>query len=124
MNRQRKYLESKKDLEKEIIELLIKNQVIKKQLSSIRNMLNDILGTDEKVEFYGSADLVQMCREIEQELVSNKKVMVIKKDGKYSVSVVDKIQKCLNCQEVLELEWKSSFCSNCLKETKPAIEKM
>lgn len=104
MNRQRKYLESKKDLEKEIIELLIKNQVIKKQLSSIRNMLNDILGTDEKVEFYGSADLVQMCREIEQELVSNKKVMVIKKDGKYSVSVVDKIQKCLNCQEVLELE--------------------
>ena len=42
----KKYQESKKSLLKENTELWIENEVIKRQLISIRNMINNILGDD------------------------------------------------------------------------------
>ncbi|WNE41215.1 MAG: hypothetical protein mread185_000672 [Mycoplasmataceae bacterium] len=43
----KRYSESKKNLRQQITDLTIENQVIKKQLIAIRNMLNDIIGKTE-----------------------------------------------------------------------------
>ncbi|WNE40490.1 MAG: hypothetical protein GBAus27B_000557 [Mycoplasmataceae bacterium] len=43
----KRYSESKKNLRQQITDLTIENQVIKKQLVAIRNILNDIIGKTE-----------------------------------------------------------------------------
>ena len=50
MNKQKKYLESKKNLTQENIKLKIDYEVMRRQLISIRNTLNEILGDTSIIE--------------------------------------------------------------------------
>ena len=91
-----KYQTSKKSLIQEVMELKIENQVIKKQLVAIRDMLNNILKDTDN----------------EEELI----IKYIKKH----YAGLENLKKCANCRKVGN--WEKSFCPNCLTKSESAKE--
>lgn len=89
----KRYQESKKKIKQENIELRIENEVIKRQLIAIRNMINEILSNDPTSE---KEQIARFIRNYHPELAKLEK-------------------KCLNCQK-LGFYGEKSFCENCLKK--------
>src|SRR5256885_1694818 len=88
----KRYQVSKKKLTEENIELRIENEVIKRQLFSIRNMINEILSNDP------TSEKEQITRFI----------------NNYHEKLVKLEKKCVNCQKLGLYE--GSFCEDCLEK--------
>jgi hypothetical protein len=88
----KRYQISKKKIQQENIELRIENEVIKRQLFSIRNMMNEILSDDP------TSEKEQITRFI----------------NNYHAKLTKLEKKCVNCQKLGFYE--SSFCENCLEK--------
>ena len=80
-NRNKKYTDSKRNLSQENINLTIENQVIKRQLVAIRDMLNNILGVSKDITFGNIWENVKDEAVEEQ----RKKVMVCENCGRILV---------------------------------------
>jgi hypothetical protein len=105
-----------KENKEENIKLKIENQVIKKQLVYVRDLIDNILADYAELELLKrNADIKEVVKcwnEMEKDLNKGKKVSVVKKDGKYLLEKTE-IKKCVNCREELSADHESSFCSKC-----------
>ena len=88
----KRYQESKKKIQQENIELRIENEVIKRQLLAIRNMISEILSNEP------TSEKEQIARFIKN----------------YHEGLAKLEKKCLNCQKLGF--YKDSFCEDCLKK--------
>jgi|SRR6266508_4324036 len=95
-NRNKKYTERKKAMSQELMDVKIENQVIKKQLVAVRDMLNNIL-----------------------EDTKNEEELIIKYIKKHYAGL-ENLKKCVNCQKVGN--WERSFCSKCSVKDKSVKE--
>jgi hypothetical protein len=96
-DRNKKYTESKRDLAQELMNEKIKNQVMRKQLVFVRDMLDNILDD-----------------------IESREELIIKYVQKHYTGL-ENLKRCINCQGIGN--WSESFCSKCFGKDEIASKK-
>lgn len=111
INKNKKYTDSKKNLSEENIDLKIENEVLKKQLLSIRDMINRMIGSDEKSETELIAEHMRNYYKNVDKVLENAKTINPFPDKKKKKEIFKEPHKCVNCQDLGM--WDNSFCPKC-----------
>ena len=111
INKNKKYTDSKRNLSEENIDLKIENEVLKKQLLSIRDMINRMIGGDEKSEAELIAEHMRNYYKNVDKVLENAKTINPFPEKKKKKEIFKEPHKCVNCQDLGM--WDNSFCPKC-----------